>query len=92
MKVLLNLCVLSAGAAALLPRLAHACSRCFGAGVVDNPTTQGIGLAMLSLLVMTGLVWGGIGVFFINMRRRAKMLEPGTFTVNEGGELVPQPE
>lgn len=90
-KVFWNLFATLAWAALLLPRVAQACSRCFGTGV-DDPVTQGIGLAMLSLLVMTGVVWGGIGMFFINMRRRAKRLEPGTFTVNERGELVPQPE
>lgn len=75
----------------MLPQGAYACSRCFGIGV-DNATTQGISMAMLGLLVMLGIVWGGIGMFFVNMRRRAKMLEPGDWVITEQGQIEAQDE
>ena len=68
------------------PHGAYACSVCFGLGV-DNATTRGISMAMLGLLVVLGVVWGGIGAFFLNMRRRAQMLEPGEWVVNEEGHI-----
>lgn len=68
------------------PTIAAACENCFGAGV-DTPETRGIALAMLLLVGMTGVVWGGIGAFFLHLRRRARMLEPGDTVVNEYGEI-----
>lgn len=79
------------GALALLPRGVYACSVCFGLGV-DNATTRGISMAMLGLLVVLGVVWGGIGAFFINMRRRTNMLEPGDWVVTEQGDIESQSE
>ena len=73
-------------AAMLGPATAEACQVCFGVGV-DTPTTRGIGLAMLLLVGMTGVVWGGIGAFFYNFRKRARLLEPGDTIVNEYGEI-----
>ena len=70
-----------------LPEAAYACETCFGAGV-DTPTTRGIALAMMGLLAVTGVVGAGIGAFFINMRRRSRLLEPGTFAVDEYGSLT----
>lgn len=68
------------------PSAAAACEMCWGARL-DNPTTQGIGMAMLLLIGMTGLVGGGIGAFFYNMKRRSRLLEPGDLVVNERGEI-----
>jgi hypothetical protein len=82
------LAALAGAIAALLPQGAHACERCFGVAA-ESATTYGISMAMLSLLVVTGVVWGGIGMFFINMWRRAKLLEPGTHVVTERGHLLP---
>jgi hypothetical protein len=70
----------------LRPAPAEACQACFGIGL-DTPTTRGIGLAMLLLVGMTGVVWGGIGAFFYNLRKRARLLEPGNMVVNENGEI-----
>jgi hypothetical protein len=69
-----------------LPDVAWACEKCFGAGAGNEAT--GISMAMLALLGMTGLVWGGIGMFFINMRKRARLLEPGDLIVTEDGEIL----
>lgn len=71
------------------PVAAAACETCFGAKV-DTPTTRGIALAMLLLVGMTGVVWGGIGAFFLHLRRRARMLEPGELVVTEEGEIRSQ--
>lgn len=75
----------------MLPQGVYACSVCFGLGV-DNATTQGISMAMLGLLGVLGVVWGGIGAFFINMRRRTRGLEPGEWVVTEQGRIEPQDE
>ncbi len=84
-KIVLALAV--AGAAALLaPELAWACDSCWGAKV-DTPTTRGITMAMTALIGMTSLVWGGIGAFFLHVRRRSRLLEPGTLTVTEYGDI-----
>lgn len=56
----------------LLPKLARACQSCFGANV-NTATTQGIEIAMLALLGITGLVSTGIMLFFLNMKRRSKI-------------------
>lgn len=78
------------GAVALLwaatPLGAAACEVCWGANV-DSPITRGIGLAMLALIGMTGIVGGGIGAFFYNMKRRAEMLQPGDLEVTEYGNI-----
>lgn len=78
--------LLSAGLLLLVPRTAVACSVCFGLGV-DNATTRGISLAMLGLLAVLGVVWGGIGAFFMKMRRRSQRLEPGDWVVTEQGHI-----
>lgn len=57
----------------ILPGSAFACERCFGANV-DTPTTQGIAFSMLALLGITGGVSTGIVLFFLNIRKRSKML------------------
>ena len=71
---------------ALTPTVVSACEVCWGASI-DTPTTRGIGMAMLSLIAMTGLVGGGIGAFFYNMKRRADLLEPGDLEVTESGDI-----
>jgi hypothetical protein len=77
-----------AGAALFVfPQAAFACEKCFGAAG-DSPTVQGISLAMLALLSITGVVWGGIMVFFNNMDRRAKLLESGELVVTSDGGVV----
>lgn len=68
------------------PAIAAACDTCWGASV-DTPTTQGITMAMLALIGMTSVVWGGIGAFFLHARRRGHMLEPGDLIVTENGEI-----
>ena len=91
MKMLLKACVALAGVALLaLPDVAYACEKCFGAGS-DETTVKAIFMSMLALFGMVTFVWGGIGMFFINMRRRAKMLEPGNFVVTQYGDLRPSP-
>lgn len=68
------------------PIVASACDSCWGASV-DTPTTRGITMAMLALIGMTSVVWGGIGAFFLHVRRRSRLLEPGNMTVDEFGAI-----
>lgn len=55
----------------LTPRLMWACQSCFGANV-NTATTQGIEVAMLALLGITGFVSTGIVMFFLSMKKRRK--------------------
>lgn len=73
-------------AAALLTPEAFACDTCWGAKV-DTPTTRGITMAMTALIGMTSIVGGGIGAFFMHVRRRSRLLEPGDLLVTEDGEI-----
>lgn len=68
------------------PDAALACEVCWGAQV-DHPTVRAIGAAMLLLIGMTGFVGGGIGAFFLNVRRRTRLREPGDLMVTETGEI-----
>ena len=91
MKMLLKAFVaLFVVAVLALPDVAYACEMCFGAGS-DEATVKAIFLSMLALFGMVTFIWGGIGMFFVNMRRRAKMLEPGDFVVTPYGDLRPAP-
>ena len=69
------------------PEAAFACEKCFGGA--EGPVGEGISMAMLALLGMTGFLWAGIGAFFINMRRRARQLAPGDLAVGEDGSVLP---
>lgn len=71
------------------PEAARACERCFG--MADAETASAITMAMMALVVLTSVIWGGIGAFAYNLRRRARMLEPGALSVGEGGALVEDP-
>lgn len=75
-----------AGVWLMAPSVTLACTMCFGAGV-DQPTTRAIAIAMLLLVGATGFVWSGIGAFFLHLRRRARMLEPGDLVVTEVGDI-----
>lgn len=71
---------------AALPIVASACEICWGARV-DTPTTRGISAAMASLIGIIGLVGGGIGAFFYNIKRRSDLLAPGDLEVTESGDI-----
>lgn len=77
--------------AACSPSVAAACDTCWGASVA-TPTTHGITMAMLALIGMTSIVGGGIGAFFLHVRRRSRMLEPGDLIVTETGAIEPKDE
>ncbi len=75
-----------------LPSVVLACEKCFGAaGATNSPVTQGIGWAMLGLLMITFCIFGLFIAFFVYMGRRAKRLSSGDYTVNEQGVLVAIP-
>ena len=75
---------------AALPEAAWACESCFG--VADGETGRAITVAMSALIVMTTVIWGGIGAFVVNMRRRARRLEPGGLVVTAFGEIQERPD
>ena len=92
MKTFLKACFVLAGAALLaLPEAAFACEKCLGIGGANEATINALVMSMAALLAMVGFVGGGIGMFFVNMRKRASMLEPGAFVVNQYGDLRPTP-
>lgn len=68
------------------PISAAACDSCWGAAI-DTPITRGISLAMLALIGMTSVIWGGIGAFFLHVHRRSRLLEPGETVVDEFGDI-----
>lgn len=81
-----------AGAAMfLLPGAVIACEKCYGSAAANSPTVRGIGIAMMALIIITGIVLGGIAMFFFYMSKRAKMLESGQYIVNEQGVLLSLP-
>lgn len=50
---------------------AMACPSCYGAP--DSPMTEGMNMAIMSLLGITGAVLAGFVAFFVYLRRRAHM-------------------
>jgi hypothetical protein len=56
-----------------LPRLAAACSTCYGNP--DSPMVKGMNNAILMLIGVVGVVYVGIGKLFWDFRKRAKKLE-----------------
>lgn len=78
--------VVLAAAGLIAPEAVWACDSCWGAKV-DTPTTRGITMAMAALIGMTSIVWGGIGAFFLHVRRRSRLLQPSDWVVNEYGDI-----
>ena len=73
----------------LFPNVVWACEKCFGAaGATNSPVTDGIGYAMLGLLLITFFIFGLFIALFVYMGRRASKLSSGDYTVNEQGVLV----
>ncbi len=56
----------------LEPQGLLACPVCYGAA--DSPMLDGMNVAIMVLLGITGTVLAGIGSFFIMMRKRSKIL------------------
>lgn len=66
------LTAVAAGAWLALPRAATACATCFGAA--DAPMTKGMNNAILTLIVLVGVIYIGIGKVFLDFRRRSRKL------------------
>lgn len=67
---------------------ALACPSCYGAA--DGPMIQGMNMAILTMLGITGVVLAAISSFFVMMRRRIKRLRSGELThpyINQQGML-----
>ena len=91
MKTFLKASLVWVVVAVALPEAAYACEHCIGIGGANETTINALVMSMASLLAMIGFVGGGIGMFFMNMRKRAKMLEPGDLVINQYGDLHPTP-
>jgi len=59
-------------AAGAFPAAVHACPGCYGDP--DSPMTEGMNMAIVSLLGVTGGVLGGVVLFFMHVRRRTHAL------------------
>lgn len=55
----------------LAPEVTRACAVCFGDP--ESPMTDGINLAILTLVGVTGSVLGGFVAFFLHLRKRARL-------------------
>ena len=75
MKVRYTLVMMAIGVILLVAatREAQACPSCYGAP--DSQMTEGMNLAILSLLGITGGVLASFVAFFVYLRKRAKMLK-----------------
>lgn len=71
-------------AALALPRLAAACSTCYGAA--DSPMVKGQNYGILTLLGFVVLVYVGVGKVIWDFRRRARRLARPTLRVIHGGK------
>lgn len=59
------------GAVVATPHMARACAVCFGAS--DAPQTQGLNMAIMTLLLVIGGVLAAFATFFLHLRRQAKL-------------------
>jgi hypothetical protein len=58
---------------ALLPSVVLSCASCYGNP--DSSATEGMNMAILSLLGVTGGVLAAFGAFFLHLMRRARRLQ-----------------
>jgi len=56
---------------AVWPKTLLACAVCFGDPA--SPTTQGMNIGIMVMLVLSGVVLGAIGAFFFYLFKRSKM-------------------
>lgn len=72
----------------LIPSFASACPSCYGSAI--GPMIDGMNMAIVAMLGITGVVLTAISSFFVMMRRRLKRLRatsPDQPNVNEKGTL-----
>jgi hypothetical protein len=70
----------------LAPAIAHACATCYGAA--DSPQTQGLNMAIATLLGVTGVVLSGFLTMIVCLARRARRFAAG----DSGNALPPATE
>ena len=77
MRSMKRVLVLAFAAMALVAvtQASMACPSCYGAP--DSSMTEGMNMAILSLLGITGGVLAGFVAFFVYLRKRARMLHQG---------------
>jgi len=67
------------------PHVVYSCEKCFGARG-DSLASDGTNMAMLTLLIITIFVLSSIGVFFIYISKRIRLLESENVVIIEKGE------
>ena len=67
---------------AVSPQTIHACSVCVGNP--SDPMTEGLSLAILSLLGVTGTVLASFGAFFIYLMKKARRINEKTKSSETG--------
>ena len=71
-----GLTLLIVGIFLLIPEFLSACPSCYGAA--DAPMTEGMNMAILSLMGVTGSVLVAFVSFFVYLRKRARQLVDGS--------------
>jgi hypothetical protein len=69
----------------IMPSLVYSCESC-RVGNPDSPLTAGMNVAIITLLIITKAILGGFVLFFLNLRKRAKMyaLDKDSSLVDDG--------
>jgi LPXTG-motif cell wall-anchored protein len=73
MRVVMTILAIVLVGTAMSPIVAAACPSCYGAQ--DSPMTDGMNMAILSLLGITGSVLVSFVGFFLYLKRRAMLLQ-----------------
>ena len=78
----------AAGFFVFFPHGAAACPSCYGAA--SGPQVDGVNMAVMSMLGITGLVLSSAGAFFIMLWKRSKILNDhstGESYLNDKGDI-----
>ena len=76
------------GLVLILPKIAAACPSCYGAA--KSPMIDGMNMAILGMLGVTGIVLFGVSSFFFMVMKRARVLReqaPEHPSVNDKGVI-----
>lgn len=71
-----RLLIIAVGLLLLIPEFLTACPSCYGAA--DAPMTEGMNMAILSLMGVTGSVLVAFVSFFVYLRKRTRQFVEGS--------------
>jgi hypothetical protein len=81
------LALLAGFSCVFLPQIIYACTTCY-AGEIKSSQAEGMKLAIIALLGITGSVLSGFVAFFLYLRKKAKMSDLSDYVITENGEIV----